>query len=156
MVKKKKPFIVTKEGLKKLEKELEYRVGEKKEELAKLLQESIEKGDLSENAEYDMALEWTLENDQEAGKLKDKIARAEVQEGGNGEEVVIGSKVKVKEEDGTEKEFSIVGEVEADPLKLKISHNSPIGMAIIGKKLGEKFDTKTPGGTKVYTIMEIS
>lgn len=149
-------FYLTPEGASKLRAELEDLQGRGREELAVRLRFAIQQGDLSENADYTVAKE-------EQAFLEGKILELEtilqnatvVDPDGSCEQVGIGNTVVVSI-DGREPEtFHIVGMKEADPRQRKISHESPIGNAIIGKRVGELAEAETPGGKLKVKVLEI-
>ncbi len=149
-------FYLTPEGASKLRAELEDLQGRGREELAVRLRFAIQQGDLSENADYTVAKE-------EQAFLEGKILELEtilqnatiVDPDGSCEQVEIGNTVVVSI-DGREPEtFHIVGMKEADPRQRKISHESPIGNAIIGKRVGELAEAETPGGKLKVKVLEI-
>jgi transcription elongation factor GreA len=149
------PVYVSKDGLEKLKHELHYLKTEKRREVANRIEKAKELGDLRENADYHDAkdeLGWT---ESRIAELEDAINRAHVIEAKSSDSVSIGCRVKV-ESDGKEKVLTIVGSTEADPLKGLISNESPLGMAFLGKKVGETAEVKVPAGTKTYTVKEIS
>ena len=147
---------ITQEGLEKLETELEDRKRKTRREIAEAIKEAKEQGDLSENAEYTEAKHQQRENETRIMELENIIRTAKVVEnkGQNGS-VQIGSEVEVEIKD-KKMTFNIVGSNEADPLGGKISNESPIGKAFLGKKKGEKFDVVLPNGRKAnYKILSI-
>ncbi len=147
--------LLTRNGLKKLQEELEQRKGEIRQRIAKAIKEAKEQGDLSENAEYSEAKRQHSENERRIMELENIIRTSQVADYCEKCNVVqVGSKIKVKF-DGEEKIFYIVGSNEADPSSGKISNESPIGKALIGKAPGDKVSVKTPAGELVYKIIEI-
>lgn len=157
-----KQYYVTREGLDSLEEELEYLKVVRRKEVAEKIKVALSFGDLSENSEYDEA-----KNDQAI--LEARIADVEVmlknasviEEGTQAADTIhIGSTVTVsyKSADGTKmkREFKIVGSNEANPRKGKISDESLVGQALIGKKSGEKVEVESPTGTTVYKIDAVS
>jgi transcription elongation factor GreA len=147
----KKQFHLTKDGIKELEAELKELIAQRGP-IAERIKSAREFGDLSENAESASArqeqeriseLENILQNVEEIKKPK---ADGQVR---------LGSSVELKA-DGKTKKFQVVGTVEADPLEGKISDESPIGQALLGKKLGEKVEIKTPAETCTYKVVDIS
>ena len=145
---------VTDEGLEKLKSELKELKEVKVPEMAKRIQNARDMGDISENAEYDAAKHEQAITEGKITELEDIIKRAKVTENTNKNEVGVGSKVKVHIE-GDEIEFHIVGATEADPSKRRISHISPIGAALVGKKVGDKVNVEAPIGKVTYTILSI-
>jgi len=143
------------EKLKTLKKELEYLRRVKSKEIARRLKKAAAFGDLSENAEYEEAREAYENLKRRIAELDNLIKNAKIiKKKKNVQEVQIGSKVVVKSGKETE-EFYIVGAEEADPLANKISYESPIGKALLGKKVGEKVEVKTPSGKIIYQIEKI-
>lgn len=150
---------MTSEGYKKLVDELEYLKTVERKEVAEKIKVALSFGDLSENSEYDEA-----KNDQ--ALLESRIAAIEAQlkhvrildeSELNSEVVHVGSKVRIKDDKGREFTYTISGATEADPFNGKISDESPVGHAVVGKKVGESGEAVLPGGTVVvYTVLEIS
>lgn len=146
---------ITKNGLNELEKELSELIKVKRPVAVDRVQRAREFGDLSENAEYHAAREELNFIDGRIEELEDITNRARVvaQKKSNGE-VEIGCKVTVKT-NGQTHIFSVVGEWEANPAEKKISHDSPLGKALMGKKAGEKVQVEAPAGIVVYEIKKI-
>ena len=148
---------LSKEGLEKLKNELESLKTVKRKEIADRLKHAKSLGDLSENAEYKETLEAMNLMEDRIEKLEDIIKRAVVIEKGSGSSVQLGSAVKIKKEaDGKICEYFLVGQEEADISLGKISNQSPIGRALMGKGKGDKVKVLTPGGEINYTIENIS
>jgi transcription elongation factor GreA len=147
--------IITKEGYEKLEKEIKYLTTVKRREIAERIEKAKEMGDLSENAEYQEAKDEQAYNEGRISELKALIKNLTVVENNNDkEEVGMGSKITVKAGD-KKKEFTIVSFNEVDPLEGKISNESPIGKAFLGKKKGDKVLVETPKGEVEYEILNI-
>lgn len=153
-----KEIILTPEGLDKLERELETLKTVKRREVAKRIKEAIEFGDITENSEYEAA-----KNDQAfiEGRIitLEKMLRnarvIEHQENNSGV-VHIGAKVKLQDlECGEELVYTLVGSAEADPMNNKISNESPVGKAIIGKKKGDIVEVDVPIGKIKYKILSV-
>ncbi len=144
------------EGIEKLKEELSELKTVKRRELAKRIEEAKAMGDLSENAEYHEAKDALGFIEGRILEIEDVMKNVAVIENENGEEgiVRVGSTV-VTEVKGKEKTFIIVGSNEADPLSGKISNESPIGEALIGKRAGEEVRVETPGGVTVYKVNEV-
>lgn len=153
-----KKFFVTREGLVKLEKEYDYLVAKKRKEVSSRIQKARELGDITENAEYDSALDEQafVENkiSEVAEMLKNIVVIDDDRIGSQDGSVKVGSVVKVHLE-GKEEEFKIVGEVEADPSDKKISHESPLGRSLIGKKVGDEVEVEAPVGRLTYTVISV-
>lgn len=150
---------LTPEGLKKLEEELTMRKTEMRQKIAEIIKEAKEQGDLSENAEYSEAKRQQADNERRIMELENDVRTSQVASFNEGSNVVqMGSKVKVKcsaNGGGDEFDFCIVGSNEADPLGGKISNESPIGQALMGKSAGEKVKVSTPAGEKEYIVVEV-
>lgn len=147
--------LLTPEGLKKIKEELEMRKTEMRRKIAEIIKEAKEQGDLSENAEYTEAKRQQADNERRILELENQIRTSQVANFVEGSGVVqIGSKIKVKF-NGDDQSFDIVGSNEADPLAGKISNESPIGKALMGKKAGDKVKVDTPSGEKEYKIVEV-
>ena len=150
-----KLFHLTKEGVEELEKELEL-LNSKKPEIADAIRTARELGDLKENAEYQAARADQENNENRISEITNILQNVEIIKKPKGDsKVQLGSSVKLK--NGKQvKEFKVVGTVEADPLNGKISDESPIGSALIGKKLGDMVEIKTATEVLEYKIEEIS
>jgi transcription elongation factor GreA len=144
---------VTKEGFQKLQKELET-LQKERPAAVKTLAEARSMGDLSENGLYTAAKARLRSIDSQIFRTEIQIKLADVIEGSDGE-VSIGSKVTVSNAN-IETIFHIVGDYEADPLQKKISQNSPLGRALMGKKVGETAVFEAPKGTISYKILAIN
>lgn len=146
---------LTKEGLESLEKELNELKKVKLPKLVKRVAVARDNGDLSENAEYSSAREELSFVEGRLEELEDILAHAKVIKHTNGKkQISLGSQITVKVNNG-EHVFTIVGEWEADPMAKKISHDSPLGKALIGKKEGESVEVEAPAGKVVYQIVKI-
>ena len=149
---------LTKEGFQKLQDELEYLRGVKRQEVANRLHEAMEGGELIENAEYEAAKNEQAFVEGRIQELDALLASAKIIEG-NGKKksdgVQLGSKVTIKEGNFEPETFIIVGMAEANPREGKISNESPIGKAILGRKIGESVKVETPGGTYTVKILKI-
>lgn len=148
--------IFTEEGLKKLNTELEERKTKIRHEIADAIKEAKEQGDLSENAEYSEAKHHQNENESRIAELesmlKDSVVAAKHRGAGT---VGMGSRLTVKVH-GKEIHFEIVGSNEVDPNSGKISNESPIGQAFLGKQKGDKVEVMTPTATVRYEILLVS
>ncbi len=152
--------ILTKQGLEKLEAERDELVSVRRKEVSERLKEAISYGDLSENAEYDAAKNEQAELEERIQKLENMIRSAVVinEEDVTGDTVNVGLTVTVKDTDhGDEKHFVIVGSTEADPFAepAKISNESAVGRALLGKKMGENVEIQVPNGMLHYEITDI-
>ena len=150
----KKLFRLTKEGVNELKAELAVLIA-KRTSIADSIKTARELGDLAENAEYQSARQEQDRNEARIGEIEHILQSVEIIKAPKSDgKVVLGSTVKLK--NGQTKQFQVVGTVEADPLNGKISDESPIGKALLGKKLGEQVEIKTPAETTTYKIVEIS
>ena len=150
--------ILTREGLKQLEDELENLRSVKRAEVKERLKEAIALGDLSENSEYDDAKneQAFMEGRMELEKMirNAKVIDEDAHQEGT---VTVGSLVKVKDIEFDEiNEYRLVGTVEADPMNNRISNESPVGRALLGRKKGEIVDVEVPAGIIKYEILEVS
>ena len=151
-------LLVTQEGYDKIVAEHDELVSVKRAEVAERIKEAISYGDISENAEYDSAKNEQAELEERIHELEEMLRKAKIvsEEEMKGDKVNIGLKVTVKDTDTGEKEvFSIVGATESDPFSGKISTESPVGKALIGKKKGETVAIEIPDGIVNYKIMKI-
>ena len=150
---------ITAEGLKKLEEELAQRKGPIREEIVERLKEARAQGDLSENSEYDQAKEDQGKNESRIVELELMIKTAVIIEtSSSGKEgiVSLGCTVILKDvETGEEETYTVVGTTEADPFNNKISNESPVGTAILGKKIHDVVVANTPAGELSYEILEV-
>lgn len=154
-----KQITISSEGLVALKEELEYLKTIKRKEVAENIKTARSFGDLSENSEYDEAKDEQGKVEKRIADLEAMIANVKVVDSTDVKTDVasVGSKVKILYVDeGEESEYTIVGPTEADPLAGKISDDSPVGSAILGKKVGNKFVVETPGGNVTLKIVAIS
>ena len=153
-----KPVMLTEEGLKRLEEELEVLKGEKRKEIAEKIKVARSYGDLSENSEYDDAkneqaiLEARIADIEASLKNAVLIDENDI----NNDKVHVGSTVVIKNI-ATDKEMTvrIVGSNESNPKEMKISDESPVGMGLIGKVVDDVAEIETPGGVVAYKVIEI-
>lgn len=154
-----KKVVLTPEGVKNLEAELEYLKVTKRREVAEKIKIARGFGDLSENAEYDAAKDEQGKMEIRIAEIEKMLRNAEIVDESDVDTNVVGicAKVTVLDIEFDEEEtFMIVGSTEADPNKNKISDESPIGMALIGRTKGETVDVETPGGIVQYKILDIT
>lgn len=150
----KKTFRLTKDGIAEMEAELKH-LHEQRTEIAEAIRVAREFGDLSENTEYQSARAAQERNDARIVEIEHILNNVEViKEGKTAAKVQLGTKVTLKGVKG-EKVFQVVGTIEADPLNGKISDESPIGQALLGKKEGDQVEIKTPADTSSYTIVAL-
>lgn len=153
-----KEIVLTKQGLKKVEDELEELKAVKRKEVAEKIKQALAFGDISENSEYDEAKNEQAQLEERIAKLETILRKARiVDESEISKDIVsIGATVKVMDlEFDEEVEYTIVGSAEADPYELKISNESPVGRALIGNKVGEIVEVQIPDGITKYKILEI-
>ncbi len=151
-----KKIFLTREGLQDLKKEFEELSKVKRPEVLSRVSAARDLGDLSENAEYSAAREELSFIDGRLDELEELLRQAVVINGGKktGGAIKLGSTVTLHVK-GKKETFTVVGEWEADPKERKISHESPLGKALIGKKVGEKVEVEAPAGKVVYAIVSV-
>ena len=148
---------VTKQGLETLKKEHDELLNTKRPKLVERLSYARSQGDLSENSDYQSAREELEFLDGRIEELEEVIKNSEVVgNSGKGRTggIEVGTKVTVKV-NGKENTFDIVGEWEADPINKKIAHDSPLGLALVGKKVGDKAEVEAPAGKVTYEILAV-
>ena len=151
-----KPTYLSREGLAKLRAELEDMTSHKRPEVAQRIHDAKEHGDLSENAEYEDAKNEQAFVEGRIQTLEALIKNATIiDEHHSTDHVQIGSTVKVESDDG-EESFTIVGSTEAKPAEGRISNESPVGRALLGKKKGEKVLVRVPAGDFTYKVLGIT
>lgn len=153
-----KKNILTYEGLKKLEDELENLKVVRRKEVSQKIKEAREQGDLSENAEYDAAKDEQRDIEARIEELEKILKNAEVvvEEEADLDKVSIGCSVKILDcEFDEELEYKIVGSTEVNSLKGKISNESPVGKALLGKQVGDTVTVETPAGEFSYKVLSI-
>lgn len=153
-----KKYVMTYEGIKKLEEELEYLKTVKRKEITEKIKVALGYGDLSENSEYDEAKNEQAFVEGRIIQLENMLRNASVVDESEIEKdvVSIGAVVRVKDYEFDEiEEYHIVGSAEADPMENKISNESPVGKALVGKKVGEIVEVIVPDGINKYEVLEI-
>lgn len=153
-----KKIVLTREGLNKLENELNELKITRRKDVAEKIKEARGQGDLSENAEYDSAKEEQAEIEARIVQVENMLRNAEVidDEGNDRTVVSLGSKVKIFDyELDEEVVYSIVGSVEADPINGKISNECLLGISLIGKHVGEEIEYTSPNGIEKFKVIEI-
>ena len=148
-----KKYQITDSGWKELEKEL-AELKSRRGEIAEKIAEARSFGDLSENAEYDAAREEQGLLETRVIEIEDILQHASIIKSADATVVGLGSAVELKNSDRTVT-YTVVGPVEADPMEGKISDESPIGQALMGKKVGDEVTISTPKGEIVYTISSL-
>ena len=154
-----KGVLVTQEGYEKLEQELDYLRTTKRAEIAEKIKVALGFGDLSENSEYDEAKNAQAENEGKIAELENKIRYAKIIDESeiDTKTVQVGNIVKLYDEDFEEEvTYTIVGSTEVDLAQNKISNESPVGAALLGKKKNDTVEVKTPAGFSKYKILSIT
>ena len=154
----KKEILLTQEGYQKLEDEVEFLKTVRRREVAERIKVAISFGDISENSEYDEAKNEQAQMEERILKLESMIRRAVIIDESkiDSNVVTIGSIVKVNDVEFEEEvEYVIVGSAEADPYDGKISNESPVGRALLGKTVGDEVDVQVPDGIAKFKIIEI-
>ncbi len=148
-------FYLTPERFEELKKELEVLKGDKRNEISERLRRAKEFGDLSENSEYIEAREEQSRVEARIYELEEMLKNVSIiKKGDGGSEVRIGSTITV-EKDGKERNFTIVGSDESKPEENKISNESPLGSAFLGRKVGDSISITTPNGAQTYKVTRI-
>ena len=153
-----KKTVLTQAGLKKLEAELQELKVVRRKEVAAKLNEARGQGDLSENAEYDAAKDEQAEIEARIALIEKMLRNAEVivEEDIDKDSIGIGSRVKILDMEFDEEiEYLIVGSIEADPMGGRISNESPLGVALLGRNRGETVSVEAPEGVIQYKILDI-
>ena len=156
-MKQKKEFLLTSEGYLDLETELNTLKSEDRPRIIEAIKEARAQGDLSENADYDAARDEQAKIEARIQELEYMLEHAKIIEKTSGDKVAVGTTVTVKYvDDDEEEEYSIVGSMEADPFENKISNESPIGKAIMNKKVGDTISVESPNGAYDIKIVSIA
>jgi transcription elongation factor GreA len=152
-----KEVILTPEGYEKLKQEIEYLTTDRRREIADRIRVAREFGDIAENAEYDDAKNEQALLEQRIAMLEERLLAARViDEPASADVVSIGVQVRLKDMDANETvEYRIVGSAEANPAERKLSNESPVGRAIMGRKKGEVVEVAAPRGSLKFKIMDI-
>ena len=151
-------ILLTKEGYDKIVEELDDLVTVKRKEVAERIKEAISYGDISENSEYDSAKNEQAELEDRINRYENMVRKAKIIDESeiSKDRVSVGLKVKVKEKtSGEMAEYTIVGSTEADPFEGKISNESSLGSALLGKKKNDIIEIQVPDGVFVYKIVDI-
>jgi transcription elongation factor GreA len=151
-------IVLTPDGYEKLKQEIDYLSGEKRREIADRIRIAREFGDISENAEYDDAKHEQALLERRISMLLERLRQARVLDASevSADTVSIGTRVQLEDVDAGETiEYHIVGSAEADPAGHKLSNESPVGKAIIGRKKGETVDVAAPRGSLKFRILDI-
>ena len=153
-----KEILMTAEGLQKLEDELDDLKLVKRKEVSEKIKQALAFGDLSENSEYDEAKNEQAQVEARIAQIEGMLKIAHVVEDDNSaaDSVGVGKTVKLYDEEFEEEEiYTIVGPTESDPANNKLSYESPVGKALIGKKVDDIVNVDTPGGVVTFKILEI-
>ena len=153
-----KDVILTPEGLEKLKQEIEYLSTDKRREVAERIKEAREFGDISENSEYDDAKNEQAMLEARIATLEDKLRSASVINASelSADVVRVGSQVHITDDNGKKATYTIVGSTEADPSSNKLSNESPVGKALVGRKKGDTAKVTLPNGkTRSLTVNKI-
>ena len=153
-----KEVILTPEGYEKLKQEIEVLSNERRREVADRIRTARDFGDITENAEYDDAKNEQAMLEHKIAQLEDRLVNARVIRSGDVDlsVVSVGAKVRLRDVDANKTfEYTIVGSAEANPAESKLSNESPVGRAIIGKKKGETVEVSAPRGSLKYKILDI-
>lgn len=153
-----KKYVMTYEGVKKLEDELEFLKTVKRKEITEKIKVALGYGDLSENSEYDEAKNEQAFTEGRILQLENMLKNATVVDESDipTDKVSVGSVVRVKDYDFDEEvEYTIVGSAEADPMNFKISNESPVGSALVGKSIGDVVEVAVPDGVSKFEILDI-
>lgn len=150
----KKVFHITKQGKEDLEKELKELI-DSRSDVADEIAAARENGDLSENAEYTAAREKQSRVEARIAEIEGILDGAQIIKSDGDGTISLGDHVVVSQ-DGKESAFDVVGAIEADPANNKISHESPLGAALMGKKVGDEISITTPKGEKVYKVVSVN
>jgi transcription elongation factor GreA len=151
-------IVLTPDGYEKLKHEIDYLSGEKRREIAERIRIAREFGDISENAEYDDAKHEQALLEHRISMLQERMRHARVLDASevSSDTVSIGTRVQLEDVDAGETiEYHIVGSAEADPAGNKLSNESPVGKAIIGRKKGETVEVAVPRGSLKFKILDI-
>lgn len=150
-----KKTLVTEAGLKKLQEELQYLKTTRRREVAEGIQRAKEQGDLSENAEYADAKDEQVAVEQRIIELDAALKNVEIIQKTGEEAVAVGDAVTIQW-NGQETTYTIVGPNEADPTSGRISNESPVGVALLGKRPGETVNVRTPRGLKEAKVLRVT
>ncbi|HEX7365280.1 MAG TPA: transcription elongation factor GreA [Dehalococcoidia bacterium] len=152
-----KKILITREGLTKLQSELDHLLSIRRQEIADKIKRAREMGGTENNAEYEDAKNEQAFVEGRILMLENTVKNANVIESPAMPGVVeIGDKVLIQNQDGKIEQFTIVGSAEASPVEGKISNESPVGKALLGKKIGDEVEVKTPAGLLKLLVMDVS
>jgi len=146
---------MTRQGQDRLRAELDQ-VRERRLEAAERMKEAFQPGDIEDNPEYEQAKEEVSRVDERIYELEEMIGRAQIIEEGHGEVASAGSVIEVRLADGEVETYHLVGAVESDPQSGRISVESPVGRALVGKRLGDKVVVSAPAGEIRLTVLSVA
>ena len=156
-MRQKREFLLTSEGFLELETELNNLKSEDRPRIIEAIKEARAQGDLSENADYDAARDEQAKIEARIQELEYMLEHAKIIEKVSGDKVAVGTTVTVQYvDDDEEEEYSIVGSMEADPFENKISNESPIGKAIMDRRVGDIISVESPNGSYDIKIVKIA
>jgi transcription elongation factor GreA len=150
-----KPVYLTAEGKTALEERLDHLKTVRRPEVADRIQQAKMDGDISESGEYEDAKNEQAWVEGEIRDLEYKLQNARIYEGAKGGVVGLGSRVAVRDDEGDESMWTIVGSAEANPRQSRISNESPVGQALMGHKAGDKVTVEAPAGVQQFTILKV-
>ncbi len=150
-----KPVYLTAEGKTTLEEELNHLKMVRRPEVADRIQQAKMDGDISESGEYEDAKNEQAWVEGRIRTLQHMLQNSRIIEGTKSDTIILGSRVHIKDGDGTEYHWTIVGSAEANPRQSRISNESPVGKSLMGKKKGDKLSVETPGGTEQFAILKV-
>ena len=144
------------EGYEKLTADLQY-LRQERPKIVDAIEEARSHGDLAENAEYHAAKERQGQVEAQIAEIEDRVTRAQIIDPASlsGDRVVFGATVTVLDEDNKKQRYQIVGQTEADARQGRISYDSPLGRALIGKQVGEEVEVTVPSGDRFYLVDKI-
>jgi transcription elongation factor GreA len=150
-----KPVYLTAEGKVTLEEELNHLKSVRRPEVADRIQQAKLDGDISESGEYEDAKNEQAWVEGRIRTLEHMIQNAQIIQGTKGDTIGLGSRVRVRDGDGEEYDWTIVGSAEANPRQSRISNESPVGQALMGHKAGDKVKVNAPAGTEEFAIVKV-
>ncbi|MBF6611784.1 MAG: transcription elongation factor GreA [Chloroflexi bacterium] len=150
-----KPVYLTAEGKSSLEEELTHLKMTRRPEVADRIQQAKLDGDISESGEYEDAKNEQAWVEGRIRTLEHMLQNAKVIEGVKSDTIALGSQVKLRDGEGEEYDWTMVGSAEANPRQSRISNESPVGKALMGHKKGDKVRVETPGGIEEFTILKV-
>lgn len=152
-----KPVFLTAEGRARLQAELDFMISVRRREVAERIHSAKDQGDITDNAEYEDAKNEQAFVEGRILELEAKLRNAVLiaSEGNSSGLVQLGSTVTVKDDEGESARYTIVGSAEARPAAGRISNESPVGRSLLGRRVGEEVQVRTPGGVVLYTVIAV-